>query len=111
MSTKSPQVRWLMTGGNLNSRCDAVLLNSINTSRPIRLGSSIRGGAVGYLDYRGNMDTCIALRTMVISDGIIHVQAGCGVVIDSDPNSEYEETVNKAQALIQAIRVTSRRSH
>jgi anthranilate synthase component 1 len=69
------------------------------------------GGAVGYLDYRGNMDTCIALRTMVINDGIIHVQAGCGVVIDSDPNSEYEETVNKAQALIQAIRVTARRSH
>lgn len=69
------------------------------------------GGAVGYLDYRGNMDTCIALRTMVIKDGIFHVQAGCGVVIDSDPNSEYEETVNKAQALIQAIRVTARRSH
>ncbi len=67
------------------------------------------GGAVGYFDYRGNMDTCIALRTMVIKDGFVHVQAGCGVVADSDPDSEYEETVNKAQALIQAVRVTVER--
>jgi anthranilate synthase component 1 len=67
------------------------------------------GGAVGYFDYRGNMDTCIALRTMVIKDGIVHVQAGCGVVADSDPDSEYDETVNKARALIHAIEVTSER--
>lgn len=67
------------------------------------------GGAVGYFDYRGNMDTCIALRTMVIKDGIVHVQAGCGVVADSDPDAEYEETVNKAKALIQAIEVTAGR--
>jgi hypothetical protein len=46
---------------------------------------------------------------MVIKDGVVHVQAGCGVVADSDPDSEYEETVNKAQALIQAIRVTVER--
>jgi len=68
------------------------------------------GGAVGYFDYRGNMDTCIALRTMVIKDGIVHVQAGCGVVADSDPDAEYEETVNKAKALIHAIEVTAKRS-
>ena len=67
------------------------------------------GGAVGYFDYRGNMDTCIALRTMVIKDGIVHVQAGCGVVADSDPDAEYEETVNKAKALIHAIEVTVNR--
>lgn len=67
------------------------------------------GGAVGYFDYRGNMDTCIALRTMVIKDGIVHVQAGCGVVADSDPDAEYEETVNKAKALIHAIEVTANR--
>lgn len=64
------------------------------------------GGAVGYIDYRGNMDTCIALRTMVVKDGIVHVQAGCGVVADSDPDAEYEETVNKAKALITAIEMT-----
>jgi len=67
------------------------------------------GGAVGYFDYRGNMDTCIALRTMVIKDGLVHVQAGCGVVADSDPDAEYEETVNKAKALIHAIEVTANR--
>ena len=67
------------------------------------------GGAVGYIDYRGNMDTCIALRTMVVKNGVVHVQAGCGVVADSDPNTEYEETVNKAKALITAIEMTNQR--
>lgn len=66
-------------------------------------------GAVGYIDYRGNMDTCIALRTMVVKDGIVHVQAGCGVVADSDPTAEYEETLNKARALISAIEMTVQR--
>ncbi|MFG0260925.1 MAG: anthranilate synthase component I family protein, partial [Novipirellula sp. JB048] len=64
------------------------------------------GGAVGYIDYRGNMDTCIALRTMVAKDGIVYVQAGCGVVADSDPDAEYDETMNKARALISAIEIT-----
>ncbi len=64
------------------------------------------GGAVGYIDYRGNMDTCIALRTMVVKDGVVHVQAGCGVVADSDPSTEYEETLSKAKALISAIELT-----
>ena len=67
------------------------------------------GGAVGYIDYRGNMDTCIALRTMVISDGNVHVQAGCGVVADSDPTAEYRETMNKARALVSAIELTHQR--
>lgn len=66
-------------------------------------------GAVGWVDYRGNMDTCIALRTMVIKDGTVHVQAGCGVVADSDPDAEYDETMNKARALITAIELTVQR--
>lgn len=66
-------------------------------------------GAVGWIDYRGNMDTCIALRTMVAKDGMVYVQAGCGVVADSDPNSEYDETINKARALITAIELTEQR--
>ncbi len=69
------------------------------------------GGAVGYFDYRGNMDTCIALRTMVIRDSTVYVQAGCGVVADSEPEAEYEETVNKARAMIKAIEMTVRREH
>lgn len=67
------------------------------------------GGAVGYVDYRGNMDTCLALRTMVHVNGTYYVQAGCGVVADSDPTAEYEETINKAAAMIAAIRMTAAR--
>ena len=66
-------------------------------------------GAVGYIDYRGNMDTCIALRTMVIREGKVHVQAGCGVVADSDPTAEYQDTLNKSRALISAIEITIQR--
>ncbi len=66
-------------------------------------------GAVGYFDFSGNMDTCIALRTMVIHDQKIFVQAGAGIVADSDATSEFQETINKAQALLKAIEVTERR--
>ncbi len=76
----------------------------IDSIEPHRRGPY--GGAVGYIDYRGNMDTCIALRTMVVKDGVVYVQAGCGVVADSDPTAEYEETLNKAKALISAIELT-----
>ena len=60
-------------------------------------------GAVGHVDYSGNMDTCIAIRTMLVQDGHIFVQAGAGIVADSDPAREFEETVNKARALKEAI--------
>jgi len=79
----------------------------IDSIEPHRRGPY--AGAVGYIDYRGNMDTCIALRTMVAKDGLVHVQAGCGVVADSDPTAEYEETLNKARALISAIELTAQR--
>jgi anthranilate synthase component 1 len=60
-------------------------------------------GAVGYLDYRGNCDTCIALRTAILTPGMAHVQAGAGVVADSIPEREWEETMAKARALLMAI--------
>jgi anthranilate synthase component 1 len=66
-------------------------------------------GAVGYFDYRGNMDTCITLRTIVIRDNVVYIQAGAGLVADSVPQSEYQETVNKAKALLAAIEVTMQR--
>ena len=66
-------------------------------------------GAVGYFDYGGNMDTCIALRTIVIQDGIAYVQAGAGIVADSVPEKEYQETLNKARGLLHAICTTERR--
>ncbi len=63
---------------------------------------SFYGGCVGYFDGNGNVDTCITLRTGLVKDGTLYIQAGAGIVADSDPESEYQETVNKAQALIQA---------
>ena len=62
-------------------------------------------GAVGYFDFSGNMDTCIAIRTMVVTDDTIYIQAGAGIVADSDPDREYDETVNKARALVEALRI------
>jgi anthranilate synthase component 1 len=63
----------------------------------------VYGGAIGYLGFNGQMDSCIAIRTIVFQDGIASVQAGAGVVADSVPEKEYEETVNKAKAMLKAI--------
>jgi len=63
------------------------------------------GGAVGYFDFCGNMDTCIALRTLVIRNGRIDIQAGAGIVADSVPQMEYRETLSKARALLKAIHI------
>jgi anthranilate synthase component 1 len=60
-------------------------------------------GAVGYFDLRGNLDTAITIRTVVMKDGVAHLQVGAGIVYDSVPEREYEETLNKAGALLQAI--------
>ena len=68
---------------------------------PTRRG--LYAGAVGYIDFAGNLDFCIAIRTITIHDGIARVQAGAGIVADSNPAAEYEETRDKARALLQAI--------
>ena len=60
-------------------------------------------GAVGYLDFSGNVDTCIAIRTLIVADGKAWVQAGAGVVADSDPETEYHECLNKAAAVLAAV--------
>jgi anthranilate synthase component 1 len=62
-------------------------------------------GAVGYLDFTGNMDTCIALRTLVMVGQTAYVQAGAGIVADSVPAEEYQETLNKAKGLLTAIEI------
>jgi anthranilate synthase component 1 len=67
-------------------------------------------GAVGYIDFAGNMDTCIALRTVVVQDGKAYVQAGAGIVADSVPALEYQETLNKARGLLKAIEITQKRA-
>ena len=63
------------------------------------------GGAVGYFDFSGNMDTCITIRTVVLTEQTAYVQAGGGIVADSEPEREFEETLNKAKALLRAIEV------
>jgi anthranilate synthase component I len=63
----------------------------------------VYGGAVGYFSFSGNMDMAIAIRTLVVKDGKVHLQAGAGIVADSDPAAEYLETVNKAKAVVKAI--------
>jgi anthranilate synthase component 1 len=66
-------------------------------------------GAVGYFDYGGNMDTCITLRTIVVQGNTAYVQAGAGIVADSNPTSEFQETLSKARGLMKAIELTERR--
>lgn len=78
----------------------------IDEVEPTRRG--VYSGCIGYFGANGDMDTAIALRTAVIKDGSLYVQAGCGVVADSDPEFEYQETVNKAQALIKAAEDAAR---
>ena len=66
-------------------------------------GRGLYAGAVGYLDFAGNLDFCIAIRTVIMSKGRAYVQAGAGIVIDSNPTAEYEETRDKARALLRAL--------
>jgi anthranilate synthase component 1 len=73
----------------------------IEEVEPSRRG--VYGGAVGYFGYDGDMDMCITIRTALLRDGIINIQAGGGVVADSNPEFEYQETLNKARGLMRAV--------
>jgi anthranilate synthase component 1 len=77
----------------------------IDELEPTRRGPY--GGAVGYFGFDGSLNTCITIRTIVCRDGVVHVQAGAGIVADSVPATEYEETQNKARALFRAIEVAA----
>ncbi|MBP6809022.1 MAG: chorismate-binding protein, partial [Chromatiaceae bacterium] len=73
----------------------------IDELEPVKRG--IYSGAVGYLSWNGNMDTAIAIRTAVIKDGQLHIQAGAGIVADSVPALEWQETMNKGRAIFRAV--------
>jgi anthranilate synthase component 1 len=73
----------------------------IDELEPVKRG--VYAGAVGYLDWRGDMDTAIAIRTAVIKDQVLHIQAGAGIVHDSVPEREWEETMNKGRAIFRAV--------
>jgi anthranilate synthase component 1 len=73
----------------------------IDELEPVKRG--VYAGAVGYIGWSGNMDTAIAIRTAVIRDGVLHIQAGAGIVADSIPANEWEETMNKGRAIFRAV--------
>jgi anthranilate synthase component 1 len=75
----------------------------IDAFEPVKRG--IFGGAVGYLSWQGQMDTAIAIRTAVIQNGRLFVQAGAGIVADSEPHLEWKETLNKARSVMQAAMI------
>jgi anthranilate synthase component 1 len=87
--------------GTLSGAPKPRAMEIIDRLEPLRRG--IYGGCVGYVDFAGNLDTAIAIRTAVIKDAVAHVQAGAGIVADSDPNSEAIECRNKAAAVLRAI--------
>lgn len=96
-------LRASLPAGTLSGAPKVRAMEIIDELEPHRRGPY--GGAVGYIDFGGNMDTCIALRTMVLLGQTAYVQAGAGLVADSVPASEYQETVNKAMSLLRALEV------
>ncbi|KKI85741.1 anthranilate synthase component I [Shouchella clausii] len=90
--------------GTLSGAPKIRAMQILNELEPTRRG--IYGGAICYMDFNGNIDSCIAIRTIVLEGNCATIQAGAGIVADSDPEKEYEETLNKAKALIHAIEQT-----
>jgi anthranilate synthase component I len=88
--------------GTLSGAPKIRAMEIIEELEPVRRG--VYGGAVGYFGFTGTMDTCIAIRTMLIKDGTVYLQAGAGIVADSDPEREQTECVNKARAMVQALK-------
>ncbi|MBI5641995.1 MAG: anthranilate synthase component I [Deltaproteobacteria bacterium] len=87
--------------GTLTGAPKVRAMEIIEELEPCKRG--VYGGAVGYFAYSGNMDMCITIRTLVIKDGLIYIQAGAGIVADSVPEKEYEETENKARGMLKAV--------
>jgi anthranilate synthase component I len=94
--------------GTLSGAPKVRAMEIIDEMEPTRRG--IYGGAVMYLDYSGNLDSCIAIRTILVKNGKTYIQAGAGLVADSVPESEYVETLNKARAMLQAIEMAEKSS-
>ena len=94
-----------LPAGTLSGAPKIRAMEIIDEVEPVKRG--VYGGAVGYIGWNGNMDTAIAIRTAVIKDQILHVQAGAGVVADSKPELEWKETMNKARAVMRAAAMVS----
>jgi anthranilate synthase component 1 len=102
-------LRACLPAGTVSGAPKVRAMEIIDELEPHRRGPY--AGAVGYIDFSGNMDTCIALRTIVVQDRTAYIQAGAGIVADSIPANEYQETLNKARGLLKAIEITERRAN
>jgi anthranilate synthase component 1 len=94
-------LRAALPAGTLSGAPKVRAMEIIDQLEPVKRG--IYGGAVGYLSWSGDMDTAIAIRTVVVKDGEAILQAGAGIVADSVPTAEWEETLNKARGMLRAI--------
>jgi anthranilate synthase component 1 len=99
--TAADAIRSSFPAGTLSGAPKIRAMEIINELEPIR--RNVYAGAVGYISWHDDTDLAIAIRTAVIKDGLLHVQAGAGIVADSDPQKEWEETKNKGRALIAAV--------
>lgn len=99
-------VKATFPAGTLSGAPKIRAMEIIDDLEPVRRG--IYGGAVGYVSFSGNMDLAIAIRTLVVKDGKVHLQAGAGIVADSDPAAECQETANKAMAVLKAIEIAEK---
>jgi anthranilate synthase component I len=99
-------VRATFPAGTLSGAPKVRAMQIIDELEPVR--REIYGGAVGYFSFSGNMDLAIAIRTLVIKDNKVHLQAGAGIVADSDPAAEWQETVNKGMAVMKAIELAEK---
>jgi anthranilate synthase component 1 len=98
-------LRAAFPAGTLSGAPKVRAMEIIDELEPTKRGPY--GGAVGYLGYDGDLDTCITIRTIVCHDGTAYVQAGAGIVADSVPSTEFAETENKAAAMFTAIEVAA----
>jgi len=94
-------LRATFPAGTLSGAPKIRAMEIIDELEPVKRG--VYGGAVGYLSWNGNMDTAIAIRTAVIKNKVLHIQAGAGIVADSVPQSEWDETMNKGRAVFKAV--------
>jgi len=99
-------LRSVLPAGTLSGAPKVRAMQIIDELEPVKRGGY--GGAIGYASYTGDLDTCIHIRTVVIKDGIAHVQAGGGTVADAKPELEYRESEAKARAVLQAIELAAR---
>jgi anthranilate synthase component 1 len=99
--TATDAIRSSFPAGTLSGAPKIRAMEIINELEPVR--RNVYAGAVGYISWHDDTDLAIAIRTAVIKDGMLHVQAGAGIVADSDPETEWEETMNKGRALIAAV--------